>query len=168
MAKLQDSIAILLIMFLISTFISLGAAVKPSANGFVLKGKVYCDTCRSGFETSVTNYIEGAKVKLQCKNATTHVLILTMDGTTDASGTYTMDIKDDYSDEVCSVELVSSPQSDCKEMKKDRNSVQVMITENSGMSSNVRYANSLGFLRTQAMPICKKLMVKYKIGNGHH
>lgn len=167
MAKLPESIAILL-LFLISTSISLTAGVKPSATGFVLTGKVYCDTCRSGFETTVTEYIEGAKVKLECKNATTHEVMLTMDGTTDASGTYTMDIKEDHDDEDCWVELVSSPKSNCKEMKKDRNSVQVMITENSGMSSNVRYANSLGFLRDQAMPICTKLMTEYEIGNGHH
>ena len=34
-------------------------AIRPAKNPFCVKGRVYCDPCRAGFETSATTYIAG-------------------------------------------------------------------------------------------------------------
>ncbi|KAJ0939972.1 putative allergen Ole e 1 [Helianthus annuus] len=33
------------------------SASRPMSRPYVLQGRVYCDTCRAGFETSATTYI---------------------------------------------------------------------------------------------------------------
>lgn len=38
---------------------ALVSAGRPVSQPFVLQGRVYCDTCRAGFETSATTYIAG-------------------------------------------------------------------------------------------------------------
>lgn len=35
------------------------AAIRPNKNPFCVKGRVYCDPCRAGFETPATAYIAG-------------------------------------------------------------------------------------------------------------
>ena len=35
------------------------AAVATKAPDYVIQGRVYCDTCRAGFETNVTEYMKG-------------------------------------------------------------------------------------------------------------
>lgn len=32
---------------------------RPNKNPFVVRGRVYCDTCLAGFETSASTYIPG-------------------------------------------------------------------------------------------------------------
>ena len=66
MAKLQ----FLATLLFAATVLGLASAAKPDS--FVVQGKVYCDNCRAGFETTITEYIEGAVVKLTCKNSTTN------------------------------------------------------------------------------------------------
>lgn len=34
-------------------------AIRPAKSPFSVKGRVYCDRCRAGFETSATTYIAG-------------------------------------------------------------------------------------------------------------
>ena len=35
------------------------AAVATKAPDYVIQGRIYCDTCRAGFETNVTEYMKG-------------------------------------------------------------------------------------------------------------
>jgi len=37
-------------------------AVATNAPDYVIQGRVYCDTCRAGFETNVTEYIKGMQL----------------------------------------------------------------------------------------------------------
>lgn len=53
MAKLL----LLAFMALFCTFASV--ALVNAVPDFVVEGRVYCDTCRAGFETNVTEYIAG-------------------------------------------------------------------------------------------------------------
>uniref|UniRef100_A0A804RJ25 Pollen-specific protein C13 n=1 Tax=Zea mays TaxID=4577 RepID=A0A804RJ25_MAIZE len=41
--------------------LSCAAADDPNLPDYVIQGRVYCDTCRAGFVTNVTEYIAGAK-----------------------------------------------------------------------------------------------------------
>ncbi|GLT64299.1 hypothetical protein SLA2020_368030 [Shorea laevis] len=42
------------------------SASRPARSPFVVKGRVYCDTCRAGFETSATTFIAGARPQHDC------------------------------------------------------------------------------------------------------
>lgn len=68
-------------------------------------------------------------------------------GVTDASGTYNIQIKDKHEEEICAVVLASSPRSDCNEIKPDRESARIVLARDTGMSSDIRFAKSLGFLK---------------------
>lgn len=42
-------------------------AITNAVPDFIIQGRVYCDTCRAGFETNVTKYIEGTPLrKIEC------------------------------------------------------------------------------------------------------
>jgi hypothetical protein len=56
MAKLP----FLAFMALCCTFASV--ALVNAAPEFTVEGRVYCDTCRAGFETNVTEYMSGINV----------------------------------------------------------------------------------------------------------
>lgn len=34
-------------------------SARPMRSNFIVQGRVYCDTCRAGFETSASTYIHG-------------------------------------------------------------------------------------------------------------
>jgi len=38
------------------------AGVTVADRMFTIEGRIYCDTCRAGFETSATEYMEGIEV----------------------------------------------------------------------------------------------------------
>ncbi|KAJ8499892.1 hypothetical protein OPV22_010444 [Ensete ventricosum] len=135
-----------------------------STPNIVVEGRVYCDTCRAGFETAATEYIAGAKVKLECKNYTTGEIIHTNQATTDATGKYQITVVDDHQEETCQVMLISSPRSDCSEISEGRNSALVVVTHNVGITSGVRYANSLGFLKDKPLETCGQLLLQYALG----
>ncbi|KAJ0981748.1 hypothetical protein J5N97_010030 [Dioscorea zingiberensis] len=152
MAKFQ----LLAALCLLSAIVGLArASPKPQ---FAIEGRVYCDTCRAGFETSATEYIKGAKVKVECKRYDNDEVSYEAEAVTDDSGTYKLTIDDDHQDEICEVVLLESPVEGCKEIVVGRNRARVMLTQNSGISSTVRYANALGFYKEDPLPLCGELL----------
>ncbi|XP_020113808.1 pollen-specific protein C13-like [Ananas comosus] len=125
--------------------VAVAAAAPPV--GFTIQGRVYCDTCRAGFVTSASEYIAGAKVRLQCKHFDSEEVKHQVEGVTDESGTYRLLLEDDHQEEICEVLLLESPRKDCAEIEGRRDSARVSLTRNNGMASEVRYANPIGFLR---------------------
>ena len=107
----------------------------------------------------------GAKVMIECKNFTTNVVTQKVEGTANSQGTYNIQIKDVHEEEICEAVLVSSPRPDCKEVKKGRDRARILLTHDSGISSNVRYANSLGFLIDTPLPICGQLLQMYALAD---
>lgn len=57
MAKLVYLFALLVLPALVT-------ASRPVGNPFIVEGRVYCDTCRAGFETSATTYLPGKPISL--------------------------------------------------------------------------------------------------------
>ncbi|KMZ57126.1 Pollen Ole e 1 allergen and extensin family protein [Zostera marina] len=149
------------VLFVSAVTVPTTAKLPPST--FIVEGRVYCDNCRAGFETTISEYLSGARVKLDCQNETTHKVIQTIEAVTDSKGSYHIEISHDHEDETCEVSLVSSPKPDCSEIKSSRNSARVVLTENSGMASDTRNANSLGFLKKEPLKICKKLLKWYDL-----
>ncbi|BAT78546.1 hypothetical protein VIGAN_02123600 [Vigna angularis var. angularis] len=137
-------------------------AIRPAKNPFSVKGRVYCDRCRAGFETSATTYIAGAEVMLQCKSRTTNEVVYTKNGKTDSSGAYTIYVDEDHADEVCNAKLVSSPHPECREVTPGRDEALVILTRYNGIASDDRYANAMGFMSQDVAAGCAEVLRQYQ------
>ncbi len=129
---------------------------------FTLQGRVYCDTCRAGFETPVTSYIAGARVRIECKDRDTLQLVYSVEGVTDSTGTYKIAIEDDHGDQMCDAILVKSPQADCAKVDPGRDRSRLSLTRNNGVVSDGRFANAMGFMKDEPDFGCTELLQKYQ------
>ncbi|QCD76850.1 Pollen allergen Ole e 1 family [Vigna unguiculata] len=128
---------------------------------FFVEGVVYCDTCRVQFLTKMSEFLEGAAVRVMCsqvdnaKNVT-----FNKETTTNAIGAYKMEVDGDHEEDTCEVILVKSPRADCNEVDKEahlQQAARISITKNNGIVSNIRQANPLGFLKKDRLPGCVEL-----------
>ncbi|GMH31402.1 hypothetical protein Nepgr_033245 [Nepenthes gracilis] len=142
---------------------ALVSALRHEADPYTLEGRVYCDTCRLGFETSASTYIQGAKVRVECSDRNTKELLYTAEGITDSTGSYKIFIKEDQGDRICDAKLVGSPQEDCKLADPARDRSRVILTSNNGIISKHRFANSLGFVKDQPLAVCAQLLQQYEL-----
>nr|GEV70793.1 protein downstream of FLC-like [Tanacetum cinerariifolium] len=140
---------------------ALSVDASAAGNPFRLKGRVYCDTCRAGFETSVTKYLAGAKVRVECVDRNSLNLRYTLDAVTDATGSYQMEVPTDHGDQKCECALVSSPDPECGEPNRGRDRATVILTRNNGMPYDFRFANAMGFLKKTPLPGCTELIKSY-------
>ena len=141
-------------------FLSL-ISVSHGDDRFFVEGEVYCDTCRAGFITKVSEPIQGAKVRLQCRNITGGEELYNAEGLTDAQGRYSLPVDGDYEDDICEVQLVESPREDCNEPATDiltKQAAKVCLTSNSGIVDPIRSANPLGFLKKDPLPECPQVL----------
>ncbi|KAL9274691.1 DOWNSTREAM OF FLC-like protein [Drosera capensis] len=138
-------------------------AARPVADPYSVEGRVYCDTCQAGFETSATTYIKGAKVRVDCTDRYTQELLYTAEGTTDSAGQFKILINEDQGDRVCDTILVSSPQSDCKLADPGRHRSRIILNSNNGMISRRRFSNSLGFVKDQPLAACAQVLLQYQL-----
>jgi len=130
-------------------------------NPFLVRGKVYCDTCQAGFETSATKYIAGARVRIECKDRDTLDLKYSVEGVTDSTGTYNIMVSEDHGDQMCDCMLVSSPQGDCATPSSGRDRARVILTRNNGVIADTRFANAMGFMKNEPLAGCTQLLQKY-------
>uniref|UniRef100_A0A5B7B648 Putative pollen-specific protein n=1 Tax=Davidia involucrata TaxID=16924 RepID=A0A5B7B648_DAVIN len=152
----------MILMLALCVLPALVSATRPVSSPFIVQGRVYCDTCRAGFETSETPYIPGAKVRLECKDRNSQKLLYSVEGTTDSTGTYKIMVKEDHDDQLCDAVLVSSPLSDCASADPGRDRARVILTRNNGIVSDNRFANSMGFMKDQVMSGCTQLLQQYQ------
>nr|O49813.1 RecName: Full=Olee1-like protein; Flags: Precursor [Betula pendula]CAA74365.1 putative Ole e 1 protein [Betula pendula] len=132
-----------------------------SESRFFVEGKVYCDNCRTQFVTKLSTYMKGAKVSLECRNREGGTLIYSSDSETDKSGTYRIPVDGDHEEEICEIALKKSSDPDCSEVSKDpflKKSARISLTKNNGISTPVRLANPLGFMKKKPLPECAKAL----------
>lgn len=157
----------MLIMAALCLLPAIAMAVRPVAHHnhspCVVKGRVYCDPCRAGFETPASIYLHGAKVRLECRHRHTQEVLYKDEAITDETGTYTMHVKDDQRDRVCDTILVSSPHKTCASPDSGRDRSRVVLTSNNGMVSSERIANNMGFMMDQPMAFCSQLLKQYEL-----
>ncbi|XP_061342763.1 olee1-like protein [Gastrolobium bilobum] len=128
---------------------------------FFVEGVVYCDTCRIQFLTKLSELLEGATVRVECKEEESGNVTFTKEAVTDASGSYKVEVDGDHEEEVCEVVLVKSPRKDCSEVDRESHleqAARISITNNAGIVSPVRKANPLGFLKKERLPSCGNLL----------
>ena len=79
-------------------------------------------------------------------------------GVTDSSGAYHLQIKHNHDDEICEVALQKSPRNDCDEMKAGTVRDRIALAHDNGISSDVRFANTLRFLKRDPLAACGQLL----------
>ncbi|WVY93537.1 hypothetical protein V8G54_032625 [Vigna mungo] len=129
---------------------------------YMVEGTVYCDTCRLQFLTKLSEFMEGATVRVMCSQVdNANNVTFNKETTTNSLGAYRMEVDGDHEDDTCEVTLVKSPRSDCNEIDREAHLLQaarISITKNNGIVSNIRQANPLGFLKKDRLPGCAELM----------
>ncbi len=157
------SLRILSVIAVVAIFALAGTAVANDLPDYIIQGRVYCDTCRAGFETNVTEYIKGAKVRLECKRFGTQKVERSIDGVTDEKGTYKIELKDSHPEDICEMVLVQSPLPNCNEVQALRDRAEIVLSRNVGISDNIRMANPLGYLKDKALPACPDLLKTFNL-----
>ncbi|KAK4742082.1 hypothetical protein SAY87_000083 [Trapa incisa] len=141
---------------------AIAVAARPTRSPLVVRGKVYCDPCRAGFETSASTFIAGAKVKLECKDRHTMKILYTGDATTDSTGTYVIPVTEDHVDQLCDAMLVSSSHPTCRIPSEGRDKARVILTRHNGMATDNRFANNMGFVTEKPMSGCNQILQQYQ------
>ncbi|KAL3829914.1 hypothetical protein ACJIZ3_018716 [Penstemon smallii] len=152
---------LLLVLFAVCVLSSIASASFASPP-FLVKGRVYCDTCRCGYETEATKYLARAIVRIECRSRKTSRRTYIKHGITDSDGTYKIPVRGDRGDDYCDVLLVKSSDPECSEPNSGRDRARVILTGNNGMNSNFRFANSMGFLKNTPLASCPKILQKYQ------
>ncbi|XP_006661725.2 pollen-specific protein C13 [Oryza brachyantha] len=167
-SSLRASLLILAALCALAAFPSQASASRDLAPrrrraGFVVRGRVWCDTCLAGFETPASTYIAGAKVKVECRSKSTGAKTCSFEGETDHTGTYNIAVDDEHEHELCESVLVSSPDAArCGKAVAGRERAPVFLTNNNGVTSNVRLANALGFQKDAPLAACAQIMKMYE------
>lgn len=102
----------------------------------------------------------GATVRVECKEENGTVTF-TKEATTDATGSYKIQVDGDHEDEECQVVLVKSPRPDCAEVDSESHleqAAKVSITNNNGIVSPIRTTSPLGFLKKDRLPGCAQVL----------
>ncbi|RWR89244.1 Pollen Ole e 1 allergen/extensin [Cinnamomum micranthum f. kanehirae] len=137
--------------------------VASSEKFLYMEGQVYCDTCRIGFTTRVSEWIAGAKVEIECHDPATKELKLNIEGVTNSTGWYRIPVAGDHEEENCVVKLVESPRKDCDSPNRGADSSRILITYNVGISSNNRLINPLGFAIKDPLPACGDVLKELEL-----
>ncbi|XP_015899170.3 olee1-like protein [Ziziphus jujuba] len=152
----------LVVVALIATTISLSLSsvlCSDASEHFFVEGKVYCDTCRVQFVTRVSEYLPGAKVRLECRQRNDSTLTYSTEGETDKNGVYTLPVDGDHEEEICEVKALKSPREDCNEHFADYDQkARVVLTDKTGVTNIARYASPLGFMKKEALPVCAEVL----------
>ncbi|MCD7460891.1 Anther-specific protein lat52 [Datura stramonium] len=130
---------------------------------FDVEGQVLCDTCRLGFVTSLSSAIEGATVRLTCRNIETKNETFTTEGKTDYIGKYKLTVEGDHENDICEISLVNSPKEDCKEIVPEFITNRVVCSKNVGMHNAVRFVNPLFFRKDAPINGCKELVEQMEL-----
>ncbi|CDP01424.1 unnamed protein product [Coffea canephora] len=151
----------LLVLVALCILPAIASAAIPEP--FTVTGKVYCDTCRVGYETPATTYLPGCIVKLVCKKRDNpDQITFTKEATTDSTGKYEMQVAYDAGDDICEMEHVKSSDPTCATPNAGRDHARICLTRNNGMVSNVRHANNIGYFRDVPLARCPQILQRYQ------
>lgn len=100
-------------------------------------------------------------MRIECKGPDATGIKFTAEGVTDSTGTYKISVSYDRGDDICDAVLVSSPDPFCSAPNRGRDRARVILTGANGLTSNIRFANNMGFLRKQSLAGCTQLLKMY-------
>lgn len=100
-------------------------------------------------------------MRLECREREGGKMTFNVDGETDHTGTYHLPVSGDHEEEICEINLIKSPFPDCSEIPKGGYSkavARVSLTSNSGLATNVRLANPIGFMKKEPLAECREIL----------
>ncbi|KAF5205328.1 Pollen allergen ole e 1 family [Thalictrum thalictroides] len=135
-----------------------------------VRGLIYCDTCRVLFPTIVAKPATDAQVTLVCRDRENekNVTVSITTSAIDEHGKYVFEVDGDHEDEICEVRLEKNNDPDCTQIIPGLDRARILISDNSGIASNVRYANPLGFIKSEALPECAQILRSYDLLPSAH
>ncbi|MGD7361362.1 hypothetical protein, partial [Ralstonia pseudosolanacearum] len=134
-----------------------------------IDGTVYCDTCRTLFETRASVGVGGAKVKFECRDrANANNITFVEHAVCDENGAYKFEAEGKHEDEICEVVLVESPRSDCNEVVPGLDRARVLVSDDNGITQTDRFVNPMGFLKKQADAGCAEVLKSYGLLPSAH
>ncbi|KAG6397469.1 hypothetical protein SASPL_143636 [Salvia splendens] len=151
-----------LLIFVAACFVPAMANARFVSEAFHLQGSVYCDTCRCGYETDATEYMAGATIRIECRGKDSDKITFTTEAVTGPDGRWSVDVTSDLGDDTCDAVLVKSANPECATPNAGRDRARVILTRNNGMTSNIRYANNMGFLKRTPLANCAQILQKYQ------
>ncbi|KAI3906483.1 hypothetical protein MKW92_017757 [Papaver armeniacum] len=148
----------ILILLALCVLPALLVDARPLEDPYHVHGRVYCETCHLGCEHKLVTYIQGAVVKIVCKDDEDYNINYSRDGVTGPDGRYKIEVREDHKDDYCFAVLVSSPQSDCNTIVDGLHQVTAVLTNDNGLPSHERNVNSLGFRKDTKVAGCSGLV----------
>lgn len=103
-------------------------------------------------------HVAGAGVELKCRSRDNDTETYSAKSQTDETGSYEITVDGDHQDDICEVNTVLSPDPTCVQQPPEISSARVTLAENTGMESNVRFANPIGFRGDKALPDCVNVL----------
>lgn len=120
----------------------------------------YSKTVSNKFSSS--SPLTGAKVRLECRKRTNGEEVFSAEGVTDKTGTYNIVVPGEHGREICESVLVSSSEPGCAAPVPGREKARVVLCSKTGIVSNKRFANSLGYQKDVALPVCADVLKLYQ------
>ncbi|KAE9456360.1 hypothetical protein C3L33_11727, partial [Rhododendron williamsianum] len=139
-------------------FLAVAAATVPGDESFIVEGFVYCDGCRVLFYSGPGGKVGSADVELQCRDRENGTVTLTKAQKSDDGGYYSIYIDKDHQNDICEVRVVSSPIPECSEIVPEISRNRVNLAKESGIITNSRFVNPIGFVSKNAYPECHDVL----------
>ena len=99
-----------------------------------------------------------AEVRLECRKRADGEVTYSIDSVTDKKGVYSLRVEGDHEEEICEVRAIKSTRSDCVDPMAGYEKARITLTKKNGLTSLARYANSLGFMKKEALPNCIEVL----------
>ncbi|KZV54185.1 hypothetical protein F511_36904 [Dorcoceras hygrometricum] len=157
MAKVVALVSAICIILAIST------VAQSHDQVFNIEGDVYCDPCRVQFQTTLSQKLPGATVRLVCTDEVTRKVTYDVEGVTNADGHYSLQVVGDHENDICEVTPIKSPRAECSDPLTEVQKSRIVCTENSGMHTAVRYANPLGFMTKDIHAQCPQVLQELEL-----
>ncbi|CAE5964521.1 unnamed protein product [Arabidopsis arenosa] len=89
--------------------------------------------------------------------------VYTDEAVSDKQGNYKFIVHDEHKDEMCDVLLVKSAVKGCSKLSVGREKSRVILNHYSGIASQIRHANNMGFEKEVSDVFCSALFQKYMV-----
>nr|GMC62793.1 protein DOWNSTREAM OF FLC-like [Ipomoea batatas] len=165
----QNKMARFLVLFALCSLAAAAAIATATVSDkpFLVKGKVYLDTCNCGFETTATKYLPKSHVRLECKKRDSDAVTYTANAVTNSQGEYSILVNGDRGDDLCDLVLVKSSDPLSGKPDSGRDRARVILSRNNGLVNDVRFANNLGFTTKQPLASCAQVVAQYHLNDDN-
>ncbi|MCO5569067.1 hypothetical protein L7F22_022773 [Adiantum nelumboides] len=126
---------------------------SAQSNPLLVKGRVFCDACRTGHFSKSSFYLAGAKVGVQCGSSEGHVTTY-VEGKTGPGGDFSLFVGGDHEGELCVALVLHSSHPTCNLLSEHGAFATVLLTRNAGLGDDVINTGPFAFSPNRLSPRC--------------